>query len=196
MIRRTTWVLLGALAVVVVGFVALGRLSPAGSDEATATPAETVWTLAGEEIESFRVVDRVEGKLVVLARDPEHGWRMLAPSIGPADAGRVEMALASLLSPRVRQRLGGPEDLQVFGLDPVGKSVTVFLQDGTTRTLEIGDVDPTGSVYYVRRQGEADLLLVARFSLDEVLGFLAEPPVSEPTATPSLDPAATGTPQG
>lgn len=184
MIRRTTWILLGVLAVVAVGYAALGRLSPAESDQATATPEETVWTLAGEEIESFRVVDPAESRVVLLARDPEAGWRLLAPAIGPADAGRVEMALASLLSPRVRQRLEEPEDPQAFGLDPVARTVTVFLKDGTTRTLEIGAVDPTGSVYYVRRQGEAGLLLVARFSLDEVLGLLAEPPVSEPTATP------------
>ncbi len=191
MIRRTTWILLAVLAAAIGGYLAL-RQPPAGLELPLPTPQETAWTLSAEQVVSFRVLDRASASVVVLKRDSVEGWRMLAPAVGPADPGRVEMTLASLLAPPVRQRLAEPEDPAAFGLDLPGRSVTIFLADGTTATLEIGDLDPTGTVYYVRVQGASGILLLTRFGLDDVIGLLSDPPF--PPATPTPEPEATVAP--
>jgi len=194
MVRRTTWILLGAFAVVVLAYAGWRRFAPA---PAVATPTagpESPWSISPEQVESIRLTDLSDPALVVLRRDLEAGWRMLAPAIGGADAGRVEAALTAVLAPVVAQTLDTPTDLEPFGLSPAHYRMTLLMVDGTAHSMDVGAVDPTGSVYYVRVPGDGRVLMVSRFSLEDLLGLLGTPPYPLPTETPA--PAASETPQG
>jgi hypothetical protein len=134
-------------------------------------------------VEALRLTDLTQPAVVVLHRDATEGWRMLAPALGGADVGRIEAALAGVLAPVVRQELGEAQDLQPFGLSPARFRVTLLLADGTARSMDVGDVDPTGSVYYATIPGDDRVLMVGRFSLEDLLGFVDSPPIPSPTAT-------------
>ena len=194
MVRRTTWILLGAFAVVVLAYAGWRRFAPAPAEATPTMGPESPWSISPEQVESIRLTDLSDPALVVLRRDLEAGWRMLAPAIGGADAGRVEAALTAVLAPVVAQTLDTPTDLEPFGLSPAHYRMTLLMVDGTAHSMDVGAVDPTGSVYYVRVPGDGRVLMVSRFSLEDLLGLLGTPPYPLPTETPA--PAASETPQG
>src|SRR3990172_7264698 len=196
MVRRTTWILLGAFAVVVLAYAGWRRFAPA---PAVATPTagpESPWSISPEQVESIRLTDLSDPAVVVLRRDPETGWRMLAPAIGGADAGRVEAALTAVLAPVVAQALDTAADLEPFGLSPAHYRMTLLMVDGTAHSMDVRAGDPTGSAYYVQVPGDGRGLMVSRFSLEDLLGLLEAPPYPLPTETPPAVSDATGTPQG
>lgn len=187
MVRRSTWILLGVLGVLALAYFAWERFAPDDAEAPTAT-AEILWTVMAEQVDTVRVVD-LQGRRVVLARrDPDLGWRLVSPVAGAGDSGAIEMGVASLTSPGVRQRIADPGDLAAFGLAPAAYRVTLILRDGTARSADVGELDPTGSVYYVIVPGAMDIVMVSRFALEEALGWLAEAPLAQPTVGP------TGTP--
>jgi len=194
MVRRTTWILLGVLAVVAVAYGLWRRASAQKVDaEPTAAPVQ-LWSLTADQIETLRLVNLSSGRLLVVRRDPLAGWQMTAPRIVEADSGRIEMALGWLLAPDVRQSLEDPGDLSAFGLEPPQARLTVLLKDGASRTLEVGRIDPTGSVYYVRLPGGSAVALVSRYGVDDLLGLIEDPPYLPATPTPSAAPQATAMP--
>jgi len=194
MVRRTTWILLGVFAAAALLYFGGIRLA-AGSPEATPTELPgSPWSLLAEQVESIRVTDLSASDLVVVKRDPTEGWRMLAPALSAAEAGRIEAALASALAPTVRQTLAAGADLGPYGLDPARFRLTLLMVDGTSRSIDVGDLDPTGSVYYARLPGEGRILMVSRFSLEDLLTLVAVPPYPVPTETPGADPGLTPVP--
>jgi len=184
MVRRSTWLLLAALAVSILGYLAWQRSAETGSDIQPESPPEFVWSVLAEDVRAVRVVDLVAGRVFVVRREAETGWRMVAPAIAEADAGRVEAAVAGVLSPSIRQSLPESDDLAAYGLAPAAYRVSLFLSDGTVKSIDVGSLDPTGSVYYVQAPGDPRILMITRFSLEDLLGLVAEPPLVEPTATP------------
>ncbi len=185
MIRRTTWILLGFLVLVGIGYAVLqqGAGTPAAGEQAS--PTEDLWTLVAEQVDTVRLVDPASHALVVVRRDPQSGWRMVAPRIGEADAGRIEMALAGILAPAVRQSLEEPGNLADFGLAQPQAQITVIMVDGSSRSLDVGSLDPTGTVYYVRLADAGAVDMVSRYSMDDLLGLIQDPPYPVPTGTPS-----------
>src|SRR3990172_2359922 len=185
MIRRTTWILLGFLVIASIGYAVsrqMGAKAPAGEP---AAPTESLWNLIAEQVDSVRLVDPTSGRLIVIRRDPQSGWRMSAPRSGEADAGRIELALAGLLAPAIRETLADPGDLAAFGLAPPQARITVIMIEGTSRSLDVGSLDPTGSVYYVRLTEGSELDMVSRFSMDDLLGLIQDPPYAPSMATPT-----------
>jgi hypothetical protein len=194
MVRRTTWILLGAFAVVVLAYAGWRRFAPAPAEATPTAGQESPWSISPEQVESIRLADLSDPAVVVLQRDLETGWRMLAPAIGGADAGRVEAALTAMLAPVVAQALDPGTDLEPFGLSPAQYRMTLLMVDGTAHSMDVGAVDPTGSVYYVQVPGDGRVLMVSRFSLEDLLGLLETPPYPLATETPAIAPAASETP--
>jgi hypothetical protein len=187
MVRRSTWILLGVLSVLVVAYLAWRRDAPAETEPPTAV-AETLWTVPSEQIDTVRIIDLQGNRMVLARRDPEVSWRLQYPVVGAGDSAAIEMGVASLASPSVRQRIAVPSDLAAFGLDPAAYRVTLILRDGTARSADVGGLDPTGSVFYVLLPGADEVVMVSRFALEDALGLLAETPLAQPTVGP------TGTP--
>jgi hypothetical protein len=194
MVRRTTWILLGAFVVVTLAYAGWQRFAPAPIEATPTLGPESPWSISPEQVESIRLADLADPAVVVLRRDVEQGWRMLAPANGGADAGRVEAALTAVLAPVVAQTLDPGMDLGPFGLAPALFRLTLLMVDGTAHSMDVGAVDPTGSVYYVQVPGDGRVLMVSRFSLEDLLGLLETPPYPLPTETPAATSDPTGTP--
>lgn len=194
MVRRTTWVLLGAFAVVLLAYAGRQRFAPPPIEATPTAGPESPWSISPEQVDSIRLVGLTDSAVLVLRRDQESGWRMLTPASGGADAGRVEVALTAVLAPVVAQTLDRPTDLNGFGLSPALFRLTLLMADGTAHSMDVGAVDPTGSVYYVQVPGDERVLMVSRFSLEDLLGLLEMPPYPLPTETSAASPQAVGTP--
>jgi hypothetical protein len=199
MIRRSTWVLLAAFALVLGGALIWTRTNKGRgvSASAEATPTLTpLWSVPTTDILGLRVENLETGSVVELRRgDEQTPWKMVKPEEGAADASRVEWAVTALVSPRPQAILAEPDDLAPFGLAKPAKRVTVFLAGDVTRSFEIGRVSPTGGVFYALVPGTGGIVLLNEYSLSDVLSLLDELPYP-PTATAGAptSPPPTGTP--
>jgi hypothetical protein len=183
MIRRSTWIMLVVFAVVLAGGVFWSRRAQTDAAEPLPTP-EALWSYDEGQVQGLRLEDLKAGKVVEVHRDPDVAWKMTQPDEEPADAGRVEQAVTWLRSPSVSRVLTGQQDLAPFGLADPTTRVTLLLQDGSTQSFDVGAPTGIAGSTYIRVAGADAIQVVSGYSLDDVTGLLADPPVLQPTSTP------------
>jgi hypothetical protein len=184
MVRRTTWVLLGGLAVVSLAYLA-SRQWEAGNAPSATPEAVPAWSLTTDQVQSVQILDVAQDRTVEVRRDPSLGWRIVTPPAGPPDVGAIEAGVTSIVRATVRQRLDSDAKASDYGLDPPAFKITVTRSDGTTVSAAVGNLDPTGTVYYVQIEGDPGIVMLRRYSLEESLAWPAQPPVAAATATPT-----------
>jgi hypothetical protein len=185
MIRRSTWIALGTLALVVLSAVIWSRsgdgLGPEGSaDQPTPAP---LWTLESDAIQQVVIESGAEDVLLAAQRDASAGWLLTQPSQAPADPGRLERAVSWLASPPVRAEIAAPRDLAPFELDPPRYRVLVRSSEGSERAFVIGRAAPTGDTVYARLPGREGIVLLSGYGVEEVISLLDPLPLV-PTAQP------------
>lgn len=196
MIRRNTWITVGAFAVVLVFAVWWTRFRPQTTETGEATPTpEPIWELRASQIVGLRIEDLGAGTAVEIRRGAGDEWQMLEPADRSVAADRVGQAISWLEVPRPRSTIPAPQDLADFGLAEPQRRLTVTLDDGSTRVLEVGNETPTGTMTYARVPDSSEVLAVSKYGLDEVLGLLDELLATlTPTVTPTGAEAATPAP--
>lgn len=75
-------------------------------------------------------------------------------------------------------------DLASLGLDTPAYTFEARTVDGTTYTLQLGDQDPTGAIYYGLVDQFDSVVLIDANSVVLLVDMLANPPVLEPEMTP------------
>lgn len=207
MLRRSTLVVLFLFVVLLGIAVYLQRNPLPKTDESlsTPTPAPSLFSVGAEAIVSFGV-ESGDQKSVMLRRVEGNGWELTSPIQDVADAGKVDSGLSQFSSVKILRQLDPVPALSAMGLDAPMYKISLMLDDNRTLIVEVGSETPTGSGYYLRLDGGAPVV-VSKYSVDTIIGFLENPPVlptptpteaasSTPEATdqPSLDVLATATP--
>jgi hypothetical protein len=187
MIRRNTWIALGAFGLLVMAALIVNRSATVEPEDASTQSPEPIWRLESSDIVGLIVEDLRQQTLIELARDEEQLWRLVGPEQVPADAGRVERAVSWLASPAPRAELFDTLDLAAFELDEPHFRIEILTGDGSRLSLDIGREAPTGGSRYAMTEGRLGVLLLSTAGLDEVLelesDLLATP---TPEATPEL----------
>lgn len=186
MIRRSTWIALGLFGLVLLGAVIWTRQSDEELDREATPTAEALWELEAAEILALSIADLDSNAEVAARRHPERGWELDSPPGAIANAGSIERTATSLMVLRPRSTLSA-DDLAPYGLSPAGFRLHLQLADGTSRVLLIGREAPTGGVRYAALPQSSEVLLLSSFSLQDVIGWLEQPPL----ATPMQDPTET-----
>jgi hypothetical protein len=173
MIRRRTWITLGAFGFVLLLAWAWTRSGDRLQDQpaATASPAP-LWEVEGEDIQGLRLEDGQGNVLLAVERDPKATWVLLEPVQGAADAGRMERAITWLRSPQLRGAFEAEEPLAAYQLDPPSYQIILLLRDGSRRAFSVGRPAPTGGVTYARYEGISQVLLMGRSGVEDVLALL------------------------
>jgi hypothetical protein len=198
MIKRSTWVMVVALAVLAGLAYYLQQpdnlikkaLTPAGTP--TAEPLAQLVSPADGPINGISV-QSADGKSAAIDRKSS-GWTLTIGNESPipADQTAAEQVVsqAQELRPVVKIEAGTP-DLAAFGLDTPAYLCKLTLADGRSVTFKIGDVTPTEDGYYLQKE-DGEIVVVGKFGMDAVINLLTQPPYMF-TPTPSPLPA-TGTP--
>ncbi|MCL4367930.1 MAG: DUF4340 domain-containing protein [Actinobacteria bacterium] len=198
MIRRNTWITLGAFIVVLAAAIWWTRARPsqATASGGTATPtAVPIWSLAETDLVGFRVEDLPGKKTVELKRDATNGWQVIQPKDAPADSATVEQAATSLLILVPTDALPAVPDLSPFGLAQPRYRLTVFSKDGVSRSISVGRLSPTGGSMYAQVPGRPGILLVSQYAIQDALNMVDSPPyLTTPTRT--VGPGTTIVPEG
>lgn len=188
MIRRSTWVLLGVL-VLVVGAFFLVKKYPLKSGEPTPTATAVAYLITQAEgnLQSLQIVD-AQGSKVRMQRDPSGKWILTAPRNGEADQSEAGAAQIQVGALRILAALETPPDPAATLLSKPSAVIDTTFDTGREHRIEVGGPSPTGNGYYVRLDG-SKVYVVSQNGIDALMNLLKSPPYP---ATPT--PAVTDTP--
>lgn len=199
MSRTTTIVLLVVLGALVLFLVLVQNPRDQAAAEATPTTSavpRVVWDTTADQITSLRVTETATGRSVAVTKDAAGTWTMTAPEAGPADSSRLLSVTSNVASLSVTSVVTTTTDLAQFGVLEPTHTLEVGLADGRTLKAAVGSQAPVGSGYFVLREGDTNVMVVASFGLESLFELLDTPPYP-PTATPAFSLELTpGTPEG
>ena len=155
-------------AVVLAGLSAALWWSNKKEDEKAKAPAEDktpkILALKEADIAGLEIKKR-SGEDTVLSRNDSGVWSITAPKPLPADQSAVSgitSAVDNLRADRVVD--DNATDLASYGLAPAADEVVFKMKDGKTKTLLIGDSNPTGNNVYAKLSDDTHLYTMASFS--------------------------------
>lgn len=196
--RAGTWITVLVFAALIAFAVYLNQRPETPEADATeVTPISYVFT-SEDGLPTSIEVKPAEGDAVRIARNAENVWALELPAIAEADQGSAEAAATSVTTLRILNEIEGTPD--TFGLDNPAYVITIEFSSGSEHTLEVGDITPTNSGYYVRLDKQK-MLVVSLDGMDGLLNLSVFPPyLNTPTATllpPTETPTAapTSTPE-
>ncbi|MFV1858028.1 MAG: DUF4340 domain-containing protein [Anaerolineales bacterium] len=175
MVRRSTWIALGAFAAVILSALILNQTQKEGPRPAATPPPDPLWTVQSADIVALIIEDLTAGYLLQFERHEEDLWRMVRPEQGEAEVASVERAVSWLSSPNPRAKLTEVEDLSDYRLDLPEYRVTLLLSNGEKLSLMVGRETPTGGSRYIALPGTEGVWIVSTLGLDEVLDLLQVP---------------------
>jgi hypothetical protein len=196
-IRLGTWIALGAFALLLIGALWWNNRKASIVDTNATPTIAPLWSSTSVKIIRLRVEDGAGDKSIEVARDPNIGWKLISPASPFPDVGRIESAASWLEDPLPLAVIEAPGDLSPFGLDKPNYRIIVSFADGSSRTLDIGRLAPTGGSTYVRFEDAGQVLAFSQYQVTDMTGLVDSPPIVTPTppATPQASaPPATGLP--
>ncbi|MGA2489351.1 MAG: DUF4340 domain-containing protein [Anaerolineales bacterium] len=192
MVKRPTWILLAILALAVGAYFIVKEQSLKAS-KLTPTPTENSYiiTQADGVLQSLRISDN-KGNTFQMQRDLSKTWVITAPKSGTADQGLAGGAETQVDALRIVVTLETPPDPSAIGLAAPAYTMEMGFVNGASHKIEVGNLTPTSSGYYVRFDG-GKIYVIEQSGIDALLNLLKAPPFPA-TATPVSTAESTSTP--
>lgn len=192
MVKRPTWILLALLALVI-GVYYILQNHPLKKVEPTPTTAGDALLISQADgaLQSLRIYDK-KGNNFQMQRDLSKAWVITAPKSGLADQGLAGAAETQVGALRIVTALENSPEPSVVGLDNPASTLELRFTSGKSHKIEVGNVSPTGSGYYVRFDG-SKVYVISQSGIDALLNLLTAPPYPA-TPTPSMTPESINTP--
>lgn len=194
MIKRSTWILLVILAVVLVAYFVIKNRLPATSTTATPTALGDNYLVTKSDgtLQSLRISDN-KNNVVQMQRDASGTWVVTLPTPAAADqalAGAAETQVGAL---RVVTILNNQLSLVDAGLETPSYTIDLTFTSGLKHVIQVGTLTPTNSGYYVRYDS-GNLFVVSQAGIGALLNLLTAPPyVATATSVPTIEVTATPT---
>ena len=145
-----------------------------------------IFTEADGVISSIEIKP-AEGETVKIARNAENAWAVILPIETEADQGMAEAAATQLTALPISSQIEDGKSPDIFGLNKPVYVIAIEFKDGKKRTLEVGDVTPTNSGYYVRVD-KAKMMITDLSGIDALLQLGFFPPYLNTPAPTALPP--------
>ena len=183
MVKRSTWILLVILALVV-GAYFLIKNRPAKPGQATPTAIGDTYLVTQSDgtLQSLQI-DDAQGHTVRMQRDLTKVWVVTAPTNTEADQSLASAAETQVGALRIVTMLNTPPDLSTIQLIKPAYTIELAFTNGNQHKIEVGGLTPTSSGYYVRYDG-GKVYVISQDGIDAILNLLKSPPYP-PTATPA-----------
>lgn len=191
---RTTGILFIVLAIIV-GYLLWDNQRDETAVEPSATTAPlpptpvrvTLIATNPDALARLTITDLDDDSSVSFAQTEPAVWEQVEPAPSDVISGTINTAvfgLTNLISTRSLPADANP--LDAYGLDaPTYTIETAYTNDSeqTIRVeLQIGDPAPTGSGYYVLKNGDPRVHIVPTGLIDNLVNLLTDPPLLEPTS--------------
>lgn len=194
MLRRSTWVALVIVAILVGVLLYMNREEQVVEESAESFPTLPSRTVIpdGDGTASRIRIEAAAGGVVEVALNLQSNWEVILPFEGAANQGNVEAAVTEIDTMRFINEITDVP-LADLGLAPPAYVFTIHFTSGARHVLEIGDETPSETGYYARLDGNR-ILVIEDFAIESLLLFVEFPPYfATPTASP-LPPTETEAP--
>ncbi len=108
---------------------------------------------------------------IVCFKDDAGVWQIERPLRAKADQKLMERLISGAMDKYIQRTLKETEDLSEYGLDNPRVTATFYLQDGTFRTIMLGDTVPTGNYVYIKQKAVPDISLIPASIADDLTKF-------------------------
>jgi hypothetical protein len=192
MVKRSTWILLAILALAVGAYFFIkNRPSKVNTLTPTPTGDSFLITQADGVLQSLRI-SRNKGNNFQMQRDLSKTWVITAPTSGEADQGLAGAAETQVGALSIITILETPPAPSAVGLSVPAYTMELGFVSGASHKIEVGNMTPTSSGYYVRFDG-GKIFVIEQSGIDALLNLLTAPPFPA-TATPVPTTESTSTP--
>ncbi len=177
MIKKETWVVLGAFGVLLLLAVILQRQQAATAISAEPTPRPLVLAVDTALLAEIQIAD-ASGARVRYGLAGEGVWEMLEPAT-PAeqlDQFSLQSAVGVLRQLYEQAPLAPLDDLASVGLETPHYTITLVYLDGSQQEIQVGSKTFNNGAYYVRLPGQP-AQLANLFTIDILLDLLRTPPL-------------------
>lgn len=141
---------------------------------------------------AINLIDLFTSDEVLFIKQESGEWQQTVPTETLAISPTLNISLSGFVGLRSTRTLPAEENpLSAYGLETPTHQISVSVQspeDGMTRQyiLQIGNLTPTGSGYYTRRQGDERIHIVPQGPIDQMIGLLTNPPLqNDPVEAPA-----------
>lgn len=124
-----------------------------------------------------------DAQRVKVARNAENAWSVEMPIAAEADQGLAEAAAAQVSALQVLSQIENANP-EIFGLKNPAFVIALEFQSGNKHTLEVGDVTPTNTGFYVRLDN-GRIMITDLSGISALLQLVYSPPyLNTPTPAP------------
>jgi len=156
-VKSKNLVILAAVVIVVLAYILLVERHRPTSDEAKAAAGKVLRDFDRDRVTGI-VIDSDKGRVRLEKTGDE--WRLREPLDFAAEASAVSSALSALSGLSADRRLPADDvDPAAYGLDEPPITVTLSMDDGAERVLEVGDEMPLGSKRALRLAGADEIVI-------------------------------------
>jgi hypothetical protein len=183
MIRRGTLIILG-IFIVLIGATWYLEWSPTGQARVRGTPTVTPYPqVLVLDINNLTKIElkSSQGSLVGISRNLNGTWTFTDAQNTPADQGKVQQLLSSILGLQSLSTMDSTVSLDNFGLVTANQIITFQTSNGS-KVLKIGNVTPTDG-YYIQVDSNTPIV-VSKSAVDDVLNLFTQSALSVATPTP------------
>jgi hypothetical protein len=148
----------------------------------TSTDSPTLLNLGGKTITAFTMTDN-QGRILKASLNNQQSWIIEQPAGCQYDSGSISNSLSQLQTFKVLVSLEVTPALADVGLSLPTYRLDLTFMDGSTQTLSVGSIVPTGTGYYVQAN-LGSVVVVSKYSIDSLFEL-----VSTVCATPTPEPS-------
>ncbi len=175
MIRKQTWILLGVFIIALVATIILEKNPELvkSSQAPTSSPTSPGMMLEGwqsNDITWIEILDGQGNRLRIL-QTTEGKWVIDSESGDSVDAGVVEEIRSQIAATRTTAYLDPGYDLEAIGLNHPAYTLTVRNIQGRESVIQIGQMTPTQTGYYVKVDNFAPIV-VSKYAIDNIVDKL------------------------
>ncbi|HPH95964.1 MAG TPA: DUF4340 domain-containing protein [Anaerolineaceae bacterium] len=200
MVRRNTLIILALFVVTLVAFLIYQNQktgSPASTtDTGIPTALPPIFDFSADQLKSLSF-SYATGQKVMFEKGADGKWMVKEPANSVFGPEAVESIVSQLGQLTPASTLSSAPSPDLVGLVNPVKSFTLVFASGKTLAVKIGDVAPTGNVYYIQINDDP-VMVVNKYMLDGLETQVAQALVtatSEPGPEgPTIQPAETPAP--
>jgi len=185
-----TWISILMLAALVgLAFYLNREKEKTATEEATPTLETAFIFTAADGMVSSIEIKPAEGETTKIARNAENAWAVILPIEAEANQGAAEAAATQLTALPISTQIEDGKSPSIFGLENPAYVITIEFKGGKVRTLEVGDITPTKSGYYVRVD-KSKMVITSADGISALLQLGFFPPYLNtpvPTALPQME---------
>lgn len=187
---RNTLILL-VVFVLLGGYVYFFEMKKEEPESTPPTTAVIVFDMADGDIVQLAVQSE-EGRTRVRRTEDGESWQMEEPTQEEADKDRLDSLALRIAKLRASRALTETaENLADYGLTSPQITATIKLKSEEEKSLFIGDQTPNKSNYYVQKEGDSAVYIVASSMGNDLKRLITEPPkkptpIPTPTDTPVI----------